>query len=144
MYDDHDHIGTGWAFPLSTRGGGIATVSGRKLIEQSMKLILTTYPGERPMLPRFGSRLRDYVFAGTDPDTLDELAREVASSLDICEPRVVVRAVRAVPDARNPMLVNISITYARRGSKDPRTMVFPFYSLPNDPTVAQGQDTGAE
>ncbi|MEW2811100.1 GPW/gp25 family protein [Streptomyces massasporeus] len=130
---NNDHIGTGWAFPLGAgAGGGIRTVSGTALLEQSMKLILTTYPGERPMLPAFGSRLRDYVFAGTDPDTLDDLAREVASALAACEPRVTVQAVRARPDADRPTLVNIDITYTPRDSDDPRNMVFPFYAVPDD------------
>ncbi|NEC23162.1 GPW/gp25 family protein [Streptomyces parvus] len=141
---ERDHIGTGWAFPLGAGGsGGIRTVSGRALLEQSMKLVLTTYPGERPVLPAFGSRLRDYVFAGTDPDTLDRLGREVSSSLAACEPRATVQAVRAEPDPLNPTLVNIVITYRPKGSNDPRNMVFPFYSLPDDVSDA-AQDAGAE
>ncbi|MFJ6727288.1 GPW/gp25 family protein [Streptomyces sp. NPDC091281] len=136
-----DHIGTGWAFPLGAGpGGGIRTVSGPALLEQSMKLILTTYPGERPMLPAFGSRLRDYVFAGTDPDTLDGLAREVASALAACEPRVTVQAVQARPDASDPTLVNIVITYTPRDSGDPRALVFPFHALPDDGLPAAAAD----
>ncbi|MFF8831239.1 GPW/gp25 family protein [Streptomyces sp. NPDC015131] len=131
---DDDHTGSGWAFPLGAGpGGGVRTVRGRALLEQSMKLVLTTYPGERPMLPGFGCRLRDYVFAGTDPDTLDDLAREVAAALAACEPRVTVRAVRAQPDPRNPTLVNIVISYLPKTGGDPRNMVFPFYALPDDP-----------
>lgn len=137
----NDHTGTGWAFPLGAGvGGGIRTVGGQALLEQSMKLILTTYPGERPMLPTFGSRLRDYVFAGTDPDTLNDLTHEVASSLAACEPRVDVHAIDARPDPRNPTLVNIVISYTPKGSNDPRNMVFPFYSLPDEDT-ATGLDT---
>lgn len=141
----NDQIGTGWAFPLGTGGsGGIRRASGRALLEQSMKLILTTYPGERPMHPGFGSRLRDYVFAGTDPATLDQLAREVASSILACEPRVAVQTVQADPDPSNPALVNIVITYTPEGSNDVGTMVFPFYSLPDDDIIAAGQDKEAE
>lgn len=140
----NDHVGTGWAFPLGTgSSGGIRKSSGQALLEQSMKIIITTYPGERPMLPRFGCRLRDYVFAGTDPDTLDRLAREVASSLDACEPRVAVQAVRAEADSDNPSLVNIVITYTPKGSDDPRHMIFPFYSLPDEDTAAD-PDSGVE
>ncbi|MFD5574644.1 GPW/gp25 family protein [Streptomyces cadmiisoli] len=139
----NDHIGTGWAFPLGAgAGGALRTVSGQALLEQSMKLILTTYPGERPMLPAFGSRLRDWVFAGTDPDTLDDLSREVAASLAACEPRVTVQAVRAEPDPRDPTLVNIVITYVPKGSNDPRNMVFPFYSLPDEVPAADRDPEG--
>ena len=42
----------------------IALVRGTQELEQAMRLILMTYPGERPMRPQFGSRLRDFVFDG--------------------------------------------------------------------------------
>jgi phage baseplate assembly protein W len=143
--DGNDIIGTGWAFPLGAGGNGsVRMLTGPALLEQSMRLILTTYPGERPMRPGFGSRLRDYVFSGTDPDTLDELSREVTLSLAACEPRVTVESVEVEPDARNPTLVNIVISYTADGADDPRNMVFPFYSLPDDDTAPADQDAGAQ
>ncbi|MFK0229938.1 GPW/gp25 family protein [Streptomyces sp. NPDC090303] len=138
-------IGKGWAFPLGAGShGGIRTVSGTALLEQAMRLVLTTYPGERQGRPGFGSRLRDFVFAGTDPDTLDELGREVTSALTACEPRVVVEAVDVTPDPELPSLVNIMITYRTKDGNDPRNMVFPFYSLPDDDTAPADQDPGAQ
>ncbi|MEU9255927.1 GPW/gp25 family protein [Streptomyces sp. NPDC048270] len=141
----NDFIGKGWAFPLGAgANGGIRTVAGSSLLEQSMRLVLTTYPGERRMRPGFGSRLRDFVFAGTDPDTLDELSREVTSSLTACEPRVAVEAVDVQPDPYKPSLVNILITYRTKDGNDPRNMVFPFYSLPDDDTAPADPDAGAQ
>ncbi|MFJ5111611.1 GPW/gp25 family protein [Streptomyces sp. NPDC088551] len=139
-----DFIGTGWAFPLGVGDHrSVRTVTGTALLEQSMRLILTTYPGERPMRPHFGSRLRDYVFAGTDPVTLDEVGREVTAALTACEPRVTVRSVLAAPDPDEPSLMNIAITYEVKGSNDHRNMVFPFYTLPDDEPAPAEQDAGA-
>ena len=54
---------SGWAFPPALDAqGGIALVSGSRELEEAMQIILLTYPGERPMRPAFGSRLRDFVF----------------------------------------------------------------------------------
>ncbi len=65
MHDDF--IGAGWAFPLRTNSrGGIALVRREQELEEAMRLILATYPGERPMRPEFGSRVRDWVFRGSD------------------------------------------------------------------------------
>ncbi|MFD5110362.1 GPW/gp25 family protein [Streptomyces cinereoruber] len=140
----NEFIGKGWAFPLGAGShGGIRTVGGTVLLEQAMRLVLTTYPGERRMRPDFGSRLRDFVFAGTDTTTLDELGREVTAALTACEPRVVVEAVDVRPDPKNPTLINIMITYRTRDGRDPRNMVFPFYSLPDDDTAPADQDAGA-
>ena len=33
-----------------------------------MRIILLTYPGERPMRPEFGSRVRDFVFRSVDEE----------------------------------------------------------------------------
>ncbi|MEU9979182.1 GPW/gp25 family protein [Streptomyces sp. NPDC051014] len=140
-----EFIGRGWSFPLGAGShGGIRMVGGSALLEQAMRLVLTTYPGERRVRPRFGSRLRDFVFAGTDPQTLEELGREVTTALTACEPRVAVEAVDVRPDPQRPSLVNIVITYRTKDGNDPRNMVFPFYSLPDDETAPADQDTGAQ
>ena len=66
-----------------------------------MQIILMTYPGERPMRPAFGSRLRDFVFRSADDSTAAELALEVRNSLLRWEPRVDVhRRPRGARSAR--------------------------------------------
>ena len=43
---DHDFVGTGWAFPPQlTASGGIAMVRRERELEESMRIILLTYPG---------------------------------------------------------------------------------------------------
>ena len=59
-----EFIGRGWAFPLRTDAtGGIALVSREREIEEAIRLILGTSPGERPMRPEFGCRIHEYVFS---------------------------------------------------------------------------------
>ncbi|MEU8934291.1 GPW/gp25 family protein [Streptomyces sp. NPDC048409] len=138
MPDDNDPTSAGaaprgWRFPLGVGGGGaMRTVDGNALLEQSMRLILVTYPGERRMRPHFGSRLRDFVFAGTDGDTLDRLCREVRTSLSRWEPRAEIREVRAEPDPAEPTLVLITVSYAAEGTEDDRRMVVPFDTVPQE------------
>ncbi|MGZ4772163.1 MAG: GPW/gp25 family protein, partial [Ilumatobacteraceae bacterium] len=72
---DHDFVGTGWAFPPQlTASGGIAMVRRERELEESMRIILLTYPGERPMRPEFGSRVRDFVFRSVDDEMTTALA----------------------------------------------------------------------
>ena len=55
-----EFIGRGWAFPLRTDStGGIALVSREREIEEAIRLILGTSPGERPMRPEFGCRIHE-------------------------------------------------------------------------------------
>ena len=86
---DHDFVGTGWAFPPQlTASGGIAMVRRERELEDSMRIILLTYPGERPMRPEFGSHVRDFVFRSVDDEMTTALAFEVKQSLQRWEPRV--------------------------------------------------------
>ena len=59
-----DIIGRGWAFPprLDHRGH-IALVGDATEIEQAIRIILNTAPGQRVMRPEFGCRLNELVFA---------------------------------------------------------------------------------
>jgi phage baseplate assembly protein W len=128
-----DFVGAGWAFPLRVNpAGGIALVRRERELEEAMRLILSTYPGERPMRPQFGCRLRDYVFRGVDMETATALAVEVRNALMRWEPRVDIHDVRVYPDARYDNMLYIDIAYAPKDTNDRRNLVFPFYTIPDD------------
>jgi phage baseplate assembly protein W len=125
-------IGAGWAFPLRTdRTGSIALVTKEREIEESIRLILATAPGERPMRPDFGCAIHDSVFAPADAATAGQLAFEVRSSLDRWEPRIDVVDIQVKFDAVDEGTLYIDVQYAIRGTNDPRNLVFPFYVIPS-------------
>ena len=100
---DHDFVGTGWAFPPQlTVVGWHRHGAPRRELEESMRIILLTYPGERPMRPEFGSRVRDFVFRSVDDEMTTALAFEVKRALQRWEPRVDVIKVIADAGRRQP------------------------------------------
>jgi uncharacterized protein len=126
-----DFVGTGWAFPLGFGpAGSVAMARGEDKLEQAMQLILSTYPGERPMRPQWGSTLRDHVFGGTGPENSAAIAREVERALEYWEPRAAVTDVRVYPDSSSDGLLYIDIRYLVRSTNSPRNLVFPFYTIP--------------
>ena len=126
-----EFIGAGWAFPMRTDAtGAIALVTRDREIEESIRLIVGTAPGERPMRPDYGCGIHDYVFASIDPDTAGRMAEAVRASLVRWEPRIEVRGVDVTIDAFDRTLVYIDIRYSVGDTNDPRNLVFPFYSLP--------------
>jgi len=129
----YDFVGTGWAFPPDVNpSGGIALVSREREIEQAIQIILTTYPGERPMRPLFGCPLRDYAFRSADTSTAAELALVAERAVTQWEPRVDVVNVLVSPDpiARNRL--NLEVIYQIKHTNDRRNLVFPFYTIPHD------------
>jgi len=128
-----DFVGAGWAFPLGVAPqGGIALVRREVELEQAMRLILSTYPGERPMRPEFGSRIRDFVFRPVNVATIAELSNAVREALVRWEPRVDVEAVLVSPARGEQAMLLIDIQYRPKDTNDRRNLVFPFYTIPED------------
>jgi phage baseplate assembly protein W len=126
-----EFIGSGWAFPLRTSvTGKIALSSHEQEIEESIRLILGTAYGERPMRPEFGCRVHDFVFAPADATTAGRIAFEVRASLLRWEPRIDVEEVEVAPDPDDPATLLIDVRYSIRAANDPRNLVFPFYVIP--------------
>src|SRR5215475_11389398 len=133
MTTQQDFVGAGWAFPLGVGPqGGIALVRREVELEQAMRLILSTYPGERPMRPEFGCRLRDFVFRPTNIETVAELTNEVRTALLRWEPRVDIEAVNVFPASADHSTLFIDIQYRTKDTNDRRNLVFPFYTIPED------------
>lgn len=121
-------IGKGWRYPLGTdAAGNIALSSEDADLERAIRLILATAPGERPMRPEFGCGIHDYVFASADATTAGRISVEVKKSLKFWEPRINVRDVQVTVDQVSRNTLYINIVYEKKGSYDPRNLVFPFY-----------------
>ena len=133
-----DFIGSGWSFPLRIEATGrIALVSKERDIEEAIRLILGTSYGERPMRPEFGCGIHEFVFSPADATTAGHLAFEVQQSLERWEPRIDVLGIEVMADAGDGSTLYIDITYAIRGSNDPRNLVFPFYVIPAEGEASQ-------
>jgi uncharacterized protein len=128
---NHDFIGVGLSFPFGVDAtGGIGLVSNGAEIEQAIRIILTTSPGERAMRPEFGCAIQDYVFASGDATTAGRLAFEVRSALERWEPRIELTDVEVLVDALQRDRFWISVSYRVRATNSPRNLVFPFYTIP--------------
>jgi phage baseplate assembly protein W len=128
-----NYVGQGWQYPLTTdASGSIALIGEERDLERSMRIILATAPGERPMRPKFGCGIHDFVFAPADANTAGRLALEVKKSLAFWEPRIEVKSVQVSIDDVNRNTLYINITYEKKGSYDPRSLVFPFYVIPEE------------
>jgi uncharacterized protein len=126
-------VGRGIAYPMRVGiTGGIALTSREDEIVESMRLILGTSPGERPMRPDFGCPIHEHIFAPADASTTGLIAFDVRNALTRWEPRIDVLDVTVRRDDDQPTLLYIDITYAIRETNDPRNLVFPFYVIPEE------------
>jgi hypothetical protein len=133
MQDGADFIGSGWAFPVGVDARGrIALARRERDIEEAIRIILLTPPGQRPMRPEFGCRIHDLIFAPNDATAAGLAAYYVEDALAMWEPRIRVERVdvQPDPDADNRML--ITVEYTVKATYDRRALVFPFYHIPGE------------
>jgi uncharacterized protein len=122
-------LGTGLAWPLGVDDRGrIALARDEVDVEQAIRLILSTAPGERPMRPEFGCAVHDCVFERIDADTLARIDRAVRVALDRWEPRIELEDVAFETGREGELLVQL--LYRLRATSDVRNLVFPFYVVP--------------
>jgi uncharacterized protein len=126
-------VGRGFSFPMGINtDGGIRMTRGPEDLDASMRVILSTAPGERLMRPQFGCRIWDLIFEPVNFNTLGQMAEAAGDAIAQWEPRVDVLGIECVPDSLDPYLVNIDITYKVRATNDRRNLVYPFYVIPRE------------
>ena len=133
MSDPADFIGRGIAFPMRVdQSGAIAMSSGPGDIDSSIRMILTTAPGERLMRPAFGCKIWELLFEPINANTLGLMGEAVKEAVGRWEPRVTLEDVRLDPSGQHAGEVLIEIDYVVRATNDRRNLVYPFYVIPRE------------
>ena len=127
-----DFVGHGFAFPMGVDAqGGISMVGGSDNIDRSIRLIMGTAYGERPMRPEFGCGIHDLVFDSTSLELLGQVQAQVMASLRRWETRADILEVTATY-GDDPSVINIQVRYRIKGNYDPRNLLVPFYVIPRE------------
>ncbi len=128
-----DFLGVGWAFPVGVDARGrIALARQERDIEEAIRIILLTPKGQRVMRPEFGCQIHDLMFAPNDATTAGLAAYYVEEALGMWEPRIRVKEMNARPDPENQGRLLIDISYEVKATHDSRSLVFPFYRIPEE------------
>lgn len=110
MASRKEFLGRGWSFPFhfNPATGEVATSAFEENIRQSISIILGTRPGERQMLPDFGCRIHELLFAPNTPATAREARRYVEEALVRWEPRIEVTDIHSEPDPSGAIRLEVS------------------------------------
>jgi Bacteriophage baseplate protein W len=128
-----DFLGSGWSFPVELDAQGRIAMARREHdVEQAIKIILMTPKGQRLMRPEFGCQIHELMFAPNDSTTAGLAARYVNDALDFWEPRIRVLNVNAHADSVDPSRLLIDIEYEILATRDRRSLVVPFYTIPEE------------
>lgn len=113
MIDVGQLFGRSIAFPPQLdKENRILWSEGVENIRDSIRIILSTEPGERLMLPEFGAGLKRFLFEPNTTTTHRLIEENILQSLDLWEPRIAVDTVEVTADEQDVQSVWVLIRYA--------------------------------
>ncbi|MCD8101228.1 MAG: GPW/gp25 family protein [Alistipes sp.] len=128
MDDGKSHLGRGWAFPAGfTKGFGADMAAGEEDIRQSLRILLSTRPGERWMQPDYGCDLAAWVFMEDDLTNRTLLADTVRGAILRYESRIELDKVEVETGQRAEGVWYIKLEYKVKQTNSRSNMVYPFY-----------------
>lgn len=170
MQIEKSFLGKGWGFPpeFDTFTKEVKMVSEEEDIQESLRILLLTSPGERTMEPSYGCGLRSKVFENISEGTLTEIKDLIERAILFFEPRITLNRIDVSYGPENgaaigsPVngtdgrevrlegLIHLLIDYTVRATNTRSNMVYPFYLLegtdlrPSDraATEPQGEAVG--
>jgi hypothetical protein len=84
----------GAAYPITRHPRGfLRTQSNVDQIKSDLLVLLLTEPGERVMLPDFGTPLRQYFFEPNDLALSEKVKKTISDSISMWEPRIAVQNI---------------------------------------------------
>lgn len=101
----------GWPFMPKPQSGQMIWPNLERSVRDSIRIILTTRPGEQLMRPCFGAGLQNFLDEGNTISLRRQLQSAITESLQNYENRIVVDAVEVDPVTNSPSEVQVQISY---------------------------------
>jgi len=132
MAEDTSFLGRGWSFPPSFNQihKEVSMVTAEDDINQSLKILLGTKPGERVMNPDFGCDLLQFVFEEITESLFSHIKTVIMDAIIRFEARIEVEDIEVEHDDSSDLgILYITIHYTIRQTNTRHNMVYPFYLL---------------
>jgi phage baseplate assembly protein W len=128
---DQTFLGTGWSFPpeFERRAKVVKMSSDEDDIRESLKILLSTSPGERVMQPTYGCGLKALIFENMSESTLTEIKDVIERAVLFFEPRINLEGIEVNTDGIYDGLIKIQLDYTIRTTNTRSNMVYPYYFL---------------
>ena len=121
-------LGQGWSFPPAFESStmSLKLVADGEDIQQSLRILFNTEPGERTMNPEYGCALRQFLFEQIDSSVMTRIRNVVENAVLLYEPRVNLQEVLVHTDRVNDGLLLLEVSYVVRKINSRYNVVFPF------------------
>ncbi len=129
MAMDKSFLGLGWGFPpqFSLHNKSITMVKEDQDIQQSLRILFLTLPGERMMQPAYGCSLNALVFDAISESTVTEIKDAIDRAVLFFETRITLNDIAVNTDDVYDGVVRVTLDYTIRSTNNRSNMVYPFY-----------------
>lgn len=86
-------LGRGWSFPPELTDSGIKMSAYEQDIEESLRILFSTSPGERVNRYDYGCPLRRYAFEPITTETITKMRNDITRAIILFEPRISLEDV---------------------------------------------------
>jgi len=100
-----------WPLLPLPQNGGLSYNTLEQSVRDSIRVILTTCPGEQLMQPLFGAGLQNYLDTGNTVSIRRQIQADILSALQTYETRIAVDEVDVEPVPGMPSQIHIEIYY---------------------------------
>ena len=122
-------LGTGWGFPpvFNAASNGVNMLSDEDDIESSLQILLSTRPGERVMLPKYGCNLDEMIFEPLTTTFKTYMQDLIKTAILYFEPRIDVNSIDLDDTGELEGRILIKVEYTVRSTNSRFNFVFPYY-----------------
>jgi hypothetical protein len=100
-----------WPFLPYPQGGQLSYPSLEQSVRDSIRIILSTRPGEQLMQPLFGAGLQDFLDEGNTLTIRRQIQTAILDSLQTYETRIAVDTVEVETVSGAPSQIHVQIHY---------------------------------
>ena len=129
MDGENTFLGKGWGFPpaFDPHSRSVEMVQDENDIQESLRILLTTTPGERTMEPRYGCDLSPLAFRRLDLNLETFMINNIKKAILQHEPRIRVHEVQLAMEDSTEGMINIKVSYTIKATNARQNMVYPYY-----------------
>ena len=122
--DRFAYLGTAQQYPLTLVSGKPEIVSGKAVIEGSLRMLLTTPVGSRYFLPEFGCRIEELIFEPTDAILQKLLEVYITEAITKWEKRIRISSISVLTNTDRAV---ITVKYVILPSNEIDSFIYPFF-----------------
>lgn len=137
MSDNSSFLGRGWSFPPRFDGklSQLEMVELDEDVRESLFILFSTRPGERPTNPEFGCRVHELVWRPLDPATIFLIREAIEDAVAKYEPRIEIQDIHVDTDEKQGTIY-IHLDYTVTKVNVRTNIVFPYYKIEGTDIVA--------